>query len=134
VGTFTARASSLAIEGARPRFFCKTDRLSVASLVNYHVFRQPTVDAFSPLPMSNPLQNSPDQYALRMVNIDKYFGLVRALTSINLDVGRNEIVGLIGDNGAGKSTIVKILTGVFPPTSGELYIADRKVDFRRCDW
>ena len=81
--------------------------------------------------MSNPLQDSPDQYALRMVNIDKYFGLIRALTSINLDVGRNEIVGLIGDNGAGKSTIVKILTGVFPPTGGELYIAGRKVDFRR---
>jgi simple sugar transport system ATP-binding protein len=81
--------------------------------------------------MSNPLQDSPDQYALRMVNIDKYFGLVRALTNINLDVGRNEIVGLIGDNGAGKSTIVKILTGVFPPSSGELYVAGRKVDFRR---
>ena len=81
--------------------------------------------------MSTPAQDPPDQYALRMVNIDKYFGLVRALTNINLDVGRNEIVGLIGDNGAGKSTIVKILTGVFPPTSGELYIAGRKVDFRR---
>jgi ABC-type branched-subunit amino acid transport system ATPase component len=38
---------------------------------------------------------------------------VRALTNINLEVGRNEIVGLIGDNGAGKSTMVKILTGVF---------------------
>src|SRR5215475_7028682 len=81
--------------------------------------------------MSNPLQDSPGQYALRMVNVDKYFGLVRALTDINLDVGRNEIVGLIGDNGAGKSTIVKILTGVFPPSGGELYIAGRKVDFRR---
>src|SRR5258708_25893198 len=79
---------------------------------------------------NNPVQQSSDQYALRMVNIDKYFGLVRALTNINLDVGRNEIVGLIGDNGAGKSTIVKILTSVFPPTSGELYIAGRKVDFR----
>src|SRR6202022_2047883 len=80
---------------------------------------------------NNPVQQSVGQYALRMVNIDKYFGLVRALTNINLDVGRNEIVGLIGDNGAGKSTIVKILTGVFPPTSGELYIAGRKVDFHR---
>src|SRR6202790_5502701 len=66
-----------------------------------------------------------------MVNIEKYFGLVRALTNINLEVGRNEIVGLIGDNGAGKSTMVKILTGVFPPTRGELYVAGRKVDFRR---
>src|ERR1700736_133988 len=80
---------------------------------------------------NNPVQQSSDQYALRMVNIDKYFGLVRALTNINLDVGHNEIVGLIGDNGAGKSTIVKILTGVFPPSSGELYIAGRQVDFRR---
>jgi simple sugar transport system ATP-binding protein len=80
---------------------------------------------------NNPLQESVEQPALRMVNIEKYFGLVRALTKIKLEVGRNEIVGLIGDNGAGKSTIVKILTGVFPPTSGELYIAGRKVDFRR---
>jgi ABC-type sugar transport system ATPase subunit len=62
---------------------------------------------------------SGEQHALRMVNIQKSFGLVRALTNINLEVRRNEIVGLIGDNGAGKSTMVKILTGVFPPTSGE---------------
>jgi simple sugar transport system ATP-binding protein len=79
----------------------------------------------------NPAQESDAQYALRMVNIEKYFGQVRALTDINLDVSHNEIVGLIGDNGAGKSTIVKILTGVFPPSRGELYIAGRQVDFRR---
>src|ERR1700740_3267074 len=81
--------------------------------------------------VNNPVQESVEQYALRMVNIEKYFGPVRALTNINLEVGRNEIVGLIGDNGAGKSTIVKLLTRVFPPTSGELYIAGRKVNFRR---
>jgi simple sugar transport system ATP-binding protein len=79
---------------------------------------------------NNPAQESVEQHALRMVNIEKYFGQVRALTNINLEVGRNEIVGLIGDNGAGKSTIVKILTGVFPPTSGELYVAGRKIDSR----
>ena len=39
------------------------------------------------------------QYALRMINIEKYFGPVRALNNINIEVGRNEIVGLIGDNG-----------------------------------
>ena len=71
------------------------------------------------------------QYAGRMVNIEKYFGLVCALKNVNLEIGRNEIVGLIGDNGAGKSTLVKILTGVFPPTSGELYVAGRQVDFER---
>src|SRR5215813_10136937 len=81
--------------------------------------------------VNNSVQQSVEQHALRMVNIEKYFGLVRALTNINLEVGRNEIVGLIGDNGAGKSTIVKILTGVFPPSRGQLYVAGRKVDFRR---
>ncbi len=76
------------------------------------------------------VEASTQRYALRMVNIEKYFGLVRALRNINLEVGSNEIVGLIGDNGAGKSTMVKILTGVFAPTSGELYIAGRKVDLK----
>jgi simple sugar transport system ATP-binding protein len=74
-----------------------------------------------------------EQFALRMVNIEKSFGLVSALKNINLEVGHNEIVGLIGDNGAGKSTMVKILTGVFLPTSGELYVAGRKVDLRTYD-
>jgi simple sugar transport system ATP-binding protein len=68
--------------------------------------------------------------ALRMVGIEKYFGLVCALRSIDFEVGRNEIVGLIGDNGAGKSTMVKILTGVFPPTRGTLTVAGRTVDLR----
>jgi simple sugar transport system ATP-binding protein len=65
-----------------------------------------------------------------MVNIEKYFGQVCALKNVNLEVGRNEIVGLIGDNGAGKSTVVKILTGVIPPTRGELYVAGSRVDFK----
>jgi simple sugar transport system ATP-binding protein len=69
-------------------------------------------------------------HSLRMVGIEKYFGLVCALKNINFEVGRNEIVGLIGDNGAGKSTLVKILTGVFPPTRGQLSIADREVELK----
>jgi simple sugar transport system ATP-binding protein len=76
-------------------------------------------------------EDSGHSYALQMINVDKYFGAVCALQNVSFEVGSNEIVGLIGDNGAGKSTIVKILTGVFPPTSGEMYIANRKVDFRR---
>lgn len=70
------------------------------------------------------------QYALRMIDIEKYFGRVCALKQINLKIGSNEIVGLIGDNGAGKSTLVKILTGVHRPTSGDFYIAGRKVNPR----
>ena len=75
-------------------------------------------------------EDSGQRYALRMVNIEKYFGPVHALRNVNFEVGSNEIIGLIGDNGAGKSTLVKILTGVFGPTTGEMYIAGRKVDFK----
>jgi simple sugar transport system ATP-binding protein len=77
------------------------------------------------------VENSNHAYALEMVNIEKYFGLVCALKNINLKVGRNEIVGLIGDNGAGKSTMVKVLTGVHQPSSGELYVAGSKIDLKK---
>lgn len=76
------------------------------------------------------VENTTQEYSLRMVNIEKDFGFVKALKNINLDIGKNEIVGLIGDNGAGKSTMVKILTGVYLPTRGELHIAGHKVDLR----
>ena len=79
------------------------------------------------------VENPAQEYALRMVHIEKYFGLVCALNDVNLEVGKNEVVGLIGDNGAGKSTMVKILTGVFLPTRGELYVAGRKVDLKTYD-
>ena len=68
--------------------------------------------------------------AVKMNNIEKYFGHVAALKGINFEVGVNEVVGLIGDNGAGKSTLIKIITGVFPPTNGEIYIRDKKVSLR----
>ncbi len=75
-------------------------------------------------------EDSGQRYALRMVNIEKYFGPVHALRNVNFELGSNEIIGLIGDNGVGKSTLVKILTGVFGPTTGDMYIAGRKVDFK----
>lgn len=46
----------------------------------------------------------------------------QALKNINLTVGHNEIVGIIGQNGAGKSTFLKILTGLHKPTSGDVLI------------
>ena len=67
--------------------------------------------------------------AIRVEDVQMWFGNVGALRNVNLAVGRNEIVGLIGDNGAGKSTLIKILTGVFRPTAGTLYIRDEKVDW-----
>jgi ABC-type sugar transport system ATPase subunit len=55
------------------------------------------------------------------------FGSVTALDDINLTLGRGEVLGLIGDNGAGKSTIIKILTGFYKPTVGQLLIGGKEV-------
>jgi simple sugar transport system ATP-binding protein len=73
------------------------------------------------------------QHAIKMVNVNKYFGNIQALKDINMEVGANEIVGLIGDNGAGKSTLIKIMTGVFPPTSGEIFVKDKLIQLRDYD-
>jgi branched-chain amino acid transport system ATP-binding protein len=53
-------------------------------------------------------------------NISKNFGGLRAVNMYNLQIDRGEVVGLIGPNGAGKTTIFNLLTGIFPPTEGEV--------------
>lgn len=58
------------------------------------------------------------EHVLTMRGIDKRFGAVRALTSVDFRVREGEVVALVGDNGAGKSTLVKVLAGVHPPDAG----------------
>src|SRR6478752_3806456 len=67
---------------------------------------------------------------VRMENVSKYYGRVRALDGVMFRVFRNEIVGLLGDNGAGKSTLIKVLSGAVRATSGDIYIKGKKVDIR----
>jgi rhamnose transport system ATP-binding protein len=55
---------------------------------------------------------------LRLTNVRKSFGGVRALAGVDLELHRGSITALIGENGAGKSTLVKILTGVHQPDAG----------------
>lgn len=64
-----------------------------------------------------------------LVGITKQFGGVRALKGVDLSVRRGEVVALVGHNGAGKSVLVQILSGVFPPSSGEIRVAGQAVSF-----
>jgi simple sugar transport system ATP-binding protein len=66
---------------------------------------------------------------LRARGIDKSFGAVRVLESVDFEVGPGEVVALIGDNGAGKSTLINILTGVLRPDSGEIFFEDKRAQF-----
>lgn len=56
--------------------------------------------------------------ALSLRGIDKSFGAVKALSSIDLDIYPGEVVALVGDNAAGKSTIAKVIAGVITPDAG----------------
>ena len=60
-------------------------------------------------------------------NISKSFGPVSALRDVSLEVGKGEVLGLIGDNAAGKSTLIKILTGFQQPTRGQIFLDGTQV-------
>ena len=62
---------------------------------------------------------------LQISGLSKRFGGVEALRDVPLSVRSGEIMGLVGENGAGKSTIVKILTGIHLPDSGEIVIGGK---------
>jgi ribose transport system ATP-binding protein len=66
---------------------------------------------------------------IKMVNITKSFGGVKALDSVSFEVAEGEVRGLVGENGAGKSTLMKILSGVHTDYEGDLYIRGQKVRF-----
>src|SRR5260221_12266468 len=67
---------------------------------------------------------------IRMENVSKSYGRVRALENVTLSVYEKEIVGLLGDNGAGKSTLIKVLSGAVPFTSGDIHIRGKRVIIR----
>lgn len=62
--------------------------------------------------------------------ITKQFGAVIALKEVDVGFHTGEVVALIGDNGSGKSTFVKILSGVYQPSAGSLVVEGRPVRFR----
>ncbi|QAY71809.1 sugar ABC transporter ATP-binding protein [Xylanimonas protaetiae] len=64
---------------------------------------------------------------LSLRGIHKSFGHVEALTDVDLDVHRHEVVALVGDNAAGKSTLAKIVAGVLQPDAGLVEIDGRPV-------
>ncbi|MDA8289000.1 MAG: ATP-binding cassette domain-containing protein [Actinomycetota bacterium] len=79
--------------------------------------------------MSAPNPTAERDVILKTVGITKRFGAVVALRGIDMELHRGEVLGLVGDNGAGKSTFVKILTGYHPPDSGKIYLEGKEVAF-----
>jgi simple sugar transport system ATP-binding protein len=66
---------------------------------------------------------------VRIEGLRKEFRAVVAVEDVTLDVSPGEIVALVGDNGAGKSTVVKCIAGVHAPTAGRILLEGRAVEF-----
>jgi branched-chain amino acid transport system ATP-binding protein len=64
---------------------------------------------------------------LRLETICKSFGGLQVLQDVDLTLGQNEIVGLIGPNGAGKSTLFNVITSLYKPDRGDVYLQGRRV-------
>ncbi len=63
---------------------------------------------------------------LRCENLTKTFGSTTALDEINLSIENGKIIGLLGPNGSGKTTLIKLLNGLLTPTSGRIFVNDKK--------
>ncbi|MGQ9626598.1 MAG: ATP-binding cassette domain-containing protein [Anaerolineae bacterium] len=68
-----------------------------------------------------------EQLLVKMEKISKSFGHVRALQDVDLELYHGEILGLVGDNAAGKSTLMKILSGAYTPDSGRIFFEGEEV-------
>ncbi len=66
---------------------------------------------------------------LELHNISKSFGALTALRNLSFHIGEGEVVGLLGDNGAGKSTTVNLISGIHKPTEGYLSVDGKKTAF-----
>ena len=70
-----------------------------------------------------------DDFLLSIRGMSKSFGRNRVLDRIDLDVKRGSVMGLMGENGAGKSTMMKCLFGTYQKDEGEIYLNGRAIDF-----
>lgn len=67
---------------------------------------------------------------LKVENLSKNFGAIRALHDVSFQLEQGKILGLVGDNGAGKSTLLNILFGRLQPSSGKIYFEGEEMRFK----
>lgn len=80
-----------------------------------------TIEMNEALPVTEPI--------IALDNIQKSFGAVTALRGVSIDVLPGETFALLGDNAAGKSTLMKVLTGVYKPDAGSIRLDGKPVEF-----
>ncbi len=70
------------------------------------------------------------EIAVHMENITKTFGPIAANSRVNFDIYKGEILSLLGENGSGKTTLMNMLSGIYLPDEGEIYVKGNAVSIR----
>ncbi len=68
-----------------------------------------------------------EDVALRVEKLTKSFGGLKALDEVTLEIRKGELVGLIGPNGSGKTTLFNVITGIYKPDKGDVYLFGEKI-------
>ena len=76
----------------------------------------------------DPLQTSADDIAIKAENLTKRFGNFTAVNAVSFEIRKGEIFGFLGSNGCGKTTTMKMLTGLLPATEGTVWLFGKEVD------
>ena len=74
------------------------------------------------------------EYILELKDVVKTFGGVTALNGVHFQLKQGEIHALMGENGAGKSTFIKVITGVHQPDSGLMLLEGEKITLRSTEF
>ena len=70
---------------------------------------------------------------LEVKDLSIHFGGVKAVSDVSFSLEKGDFIGLIGPNGAGKTTVFNAVTGVVPPTKGEIYFDGHRLNGMRPD-
>ena len=85
-------------------------------------------------PLPDPVPASPADPVLSVRNIETYYGPIMAVRGVSLDVPKGGIVTVLGANGAGKTTILKTISGVMDPQKGSVSFEGTEIQGRDPDW
>lgn len=71
-----------------------------------------------------------EKFLLEVQGVSKRFGGLMALSQLSFEVRENEVLGLIGPNGSGKTTMMNLISGALKPTAGDIFLGDRLISDR----
>jgi len=113
--------------GAPPELLHQTDTATLEEAF-IALLPQAERDGYRPVHLPPREEGAPADIAIEASDLTMQFGDFVAVDQVSFQIGRGEIFGFLGSNGCGKTTTMKMLTGLLPPTEGQASLFDRPVD------